>query len=51
MLPPPKPSQRTAATLSPDLFDKTHIQHAIFQARLGFNEGGVPIGAALVSGN
>lgn len=29
-------------------FDREHMKHALAQAEIGFNEGGVPIGAALV---
>lgn len=48
MLPPLKKTQPTSPTASPNNFDKTHIQHALFQARIGLREGGIPIGAALV---
>ncbi|KIJ41963.1 hypothetical protein M422DRAFT_229472 [Sphaerobolus stellatus SS14] len=36
-------------TSNPSDFDKTHIRHAILQAQIGFQEGGVPIGGALVT--
>ncbi|KAF8488735.1 cytidine deaminase-like protein [Gautieria morchelliformis] len=49
MLPPIKAVQPTPPTPSPQSFDRTHIQHAISQAQIGFGEGGVPIGAVLVS--
>lgn len=29
-------------------FDREHMKHALAQAETGFNENGVPIGAALV---
>ena len=36
--------------LSPEELDRFHLGLAIEQARIGWDEGGVPIGAALVSG-
>ncbi|GJJ09155.1 hypothetical protein Clacol_003377 [Clathrus columnatus] len=40
---PTPPSQNVAD------FDKQHMKHALAQAEIGFREGGVPIGAALVT--
>ncbi|KAF8522747.1 cytosine deaminase [Hysterangium stoloniferum] len=39
----------TPPTLKASEFDQTHMRHAIFQAQIGLSEGGVPIGAALVT--
>ncbi|SCV71379.1 BQ2448_2967 [Microbotryum intermedium] len=47
MLVPSNPS-KTAPTPNPKESDVRNIVHAIFQAELGLQEGGVPIGAALV---
>ncbi|KAG7442951.1 cytidine deaminase-like protein [Guyanagaster necrorhizus] len=40
--------QKTAATESPSERDLKGMQHAIEQARIGFMEGGIPIGAVLM---
>ncbi|KAK0201883.1 cytosine deaminase [Desarmillaria ectypa] len=40
--------QKTVATQSPSERDLKGMQHAIEQARIGFAEGGIPIGAALI---
>lgn len=40
---------KTPACEAPKTQDLVGIQHAIFQAKLGLSEGGIPIGAALVN--
>lgn len=42
---------KTAPTASPSAHDAAGLAHAISEAAAGLAEGGVPIGAALVSGD
>jgi creatinine deaminase len=39
---------KTAPCENPSQFDLDGMKHAFFQGQLGLQEGGVPIGAALV---
>lgn len=49
MLPPENGPTATPPTEEPLVKDLENMEVAIRQARLGFEEGGVPIGGALVS--
>ena len=49
MLPPENGPTATPPTEEPLAKDLENMEVAIRQARLGFEEGGVPIGGALVS--
>lgn len=44
----PETVVKTAPASSPSQFDLDGMKHAFFQGQLGLQEGGVPIGAALV---
>lgn len=41
-------SNPTPPAKNPSQYDKTHMRHAILQAQIGLQEGGIPIGGALV---
>ena len=47
----PEPLPTAPADLSPEDLDRFYLGLAIEQARIGWEEGGVPIGAALVHGS